>query len=146
MELKTLIVLLTFCAGAIFTLVDIGGDLALAHEYWSYCNETLIYPHEQSKTNETSNELSNGLGGVWSCLFAFPTTLWIALCGIVQFFIVARCVYRGDARLKVLPKPIRILLLCSSLILLGPVVVNVFGAALVLQNGNDDQRAEDMVR
>ena len=143
MEFQSLFALLTFCTGVIFTSVDIGSDVALAQEYWSNC-----FKNDSNKTidNNTAYDPSNRLDAGDNCVFTMPTTLWIALCGIVQFFIIARCLYRGDARVKVLPKPIRALLLCSSLILLGPIVLNVFGAALVLQHTNDDRRTEDIVR
>ena len=78
--------------------------------------------------------------------FAILTTSWIAAGGLFQFLIVVFLFYRRDSRLQVLPKCICILLLIASPVLLGPVVVYVFGVFFVIKNiettliGKDIQR------
>ena len=42
MKFGTLLAILTFCAGAAFTLLGIGNDIYLAYEYWN--NSYLINP------------------------------------------------------------------------------------------------------
>ena len=119
MKFGTMLAVLTFCAGATFTLVDIGADTFLAFEYWNIsCNFN----------SKVEGWPSNGIRPFHNGIFAKWTTFWIGLGGIAQTFLVARFLFRGDDRLIWLPKSIRILLLLSSPVLLGPVIINVFGA------------------
>ena len=130
--------ILTFCAGATFTMVDIGTDISLAHEYWN--NSGIV----RDWLNE--DKTSNGLGPFQNSIFAIPTTVWILLGGLIQFLLVAFFLHRGDDRLKWLPKSIRILLLLCSPILLGPVVVNAYGVFFVVCNADNDEIQNDILR
>ena len=78
--------------------------------------------------------------------FAIFTTSWILAGGLFQFFVVLYLFYRRDSRLQVLPKWIRILLLIVSPILLGPVVVYVFGVFFVMKNTRIGSIQEDIQR
>ena len=178
MEFRTLIAVLTFCGGAVFTLVDIGTDIALAHQYW---NDSSFVRGRVNITNYTrlSNGLaeyeywnggdlvhgwlnetqisngrgwlvtkltSNGIGPGGNSFLAILTTLWIALGGLIQFIFAARLLYQNKDRLNFLSKSIRVLLLFCSPILLGPVIVNVYGAIFVIQNAGDNGVWNDIQR
>ena len=122
MKFGTLIGVLTFCAGVAFTLVDIGSDIKLAHEY---CNGQRHNVHK---------------------IFFYLTTVWILLGGLAQFCLVAFFLLRGDPRLIWLPKSIRTLLLLCSPILMAPVIVNVYGVILVTCHVDEDGRQDDILR
>ena len=137
MKFGALMAILTFCAGAAFTLVDIGTDASLAYEYWN--NSEMVRGLLQS----------NGLPTEVNAVFAILTTVWIGLGGLIQFLLVAFFLLRDDARLSWLHKSIRILLLLCSPILLGPVIVNLYGAIFVIRNidnNNEIQTQDDITR
>ena len=136
MQFRTSMAILMFCAGATFTMVDIGTDISLAHEYWN--NSGIV------RRWWSEYETSNGLHSYANFVFAIPTTVWILLGGLIQFLLVAYFLCRGDARLTWLPKSVRILLLFCSPILLGPVVVNIYGAVFVIRT-NDDIRIQNVI-
>ena len=96
MKFGTLTAILTFCAGATFTLVDIGTDVALAYEYWN--GSYFVRPYL------LCNETSNGLCPVHNSPYAILTTVWIGLGGSIQFLLVAYFLRRGDDRLYWLPE------------------------------------------
>ena len=96
MKFGTLTAILTFCAGATFTLVDIGTDVALAYEYWN--GSYFVRPYL------LCNETSNGLCPVHNSPYAILTTVWIGLGGSIQFLLVAYFLQRGDDRLDWLPE------------------------------------------
>ena len=138
MEFATLVAILTFCAGAAFTLIDIGSDGLLAYEYWNNSYVVRDYVRAEHATN--------GLYSTHNSLFAILTTFWIGLGGIAQAVVVVYFFVRHDDRLNVLPKSIRIILLLSTPILMGPVVVNLYGASFVFRNANDAQLQENIQR
>ena len=138
MKLGTLIAILTFCAGAAFTLVDIGSDAALAYEYWNNSDSVRGWLY--------SNQTSNSLSSAYNFVFAFYTTVWLALGGLVQFILVARSLYRRDVRLDCLPKTVKILLLLSSPFLMAPVIVNAHGVISVIRNSEDDRTQDSVLR
>ena len=78
------------------------------------------------------------LTGVGGILFAILTGSWIILGGLLQLIIVSRLLCRRDACLEPIPTSIRILLFFASLILLGPVIVNLYGAYVLFRNGAVD--------
>ena len=135
MKFGKLIAILMFCAGAAFTLLDIGTDVSLAyeytHEYWN--DITIILPDLEVALSVSS-------------FFSILTTMWIGLGGMFQFGVVARFLFRGDARLNWLPKSIRVLLLFCSPILLGPVVLNLYGAVFVMRNDDNIGTKNDILR
>ena len=96
MKFGTLTAILTFCAGATFTLVDIGTDVALAYEYWN--GSYFVRPYL------LCNETSNGLCPVQNSPYAILTTVWIGLGGSIQFLLVAYFLQRGDNCLDWLPE------------------------------------------
>ena len=134
MKFGKLIAILTFCAGAAFTLLDIGTDVSLAYEYYNYS-------YFVRGNTRTSHVLDGALS-----LLAVLTTMWIGLGGLFQFGLVARFLCRGDDRLTWLPKSIRVLLLSCSLILLGPVVVSLYGAVFVIRNDDNIETKDDILR
>ena len=134
MKFGKLIAILTFCAGAAFTLLDIGTDVSLAYEYYNYS-------YFVRGNTGTSHDLDGALS-----LFAILTTIWIGLGGLFQFGLVTRSLCRGDDRLNWLPKSIRVLLLLCSPILLGPVVVSLYGAVFVIRNDDNIETKNDILR
>ena len=66
--------------------------------------------------------------------------------GGFQFLLVLYLYCRRDSRLEVLPKSIRILLLIASPILLGPVVVYVFGVCFVIKDIQNPSIQKDVQR
>ena len=138
MKFGTLLAIFTFCAGAAFTLVDIGSDISLAYEYW----DNSQYVREWLESTETSN----GKDSWENTIFAFITAVWIGLGGVFQFLLVAYLLCRGDNRLTVLPTSVQILLLLCSPILLGPVVVSLYGAVFVIRNDDNIETKNDILR
>ena len=134
MKFGTLLAVLTFCIGAAFTLFDIGTDASLAYVYWNGSYEV----HGLSTIN--------GIGSHINSLFAYPTTIWIVLGGLSQFILIAYYLHRGDNRLSWLPKSIRYLLLPCSAILLGPVIVNLYGAFYDLSYADKSSFNDDILR
>ena len=94
-----------------------------------------ICHHKCSDQSDSSNPI-----------FAMFTTSWIVLGGLAQSFLVARLLFRGDARLIWLPKPIQILLLICAPILMAPVIVNVYGVIFVTRHADEDGLKEDILR
>ena len=138
MSFGTILTIIRFCAGAIFSLIDIGGDALLAYNYWKYSNNA---------TADKETEITpNGLPIESNLILAGMTTAWIVLGG---FFQACYCVYlfvRRDPRLGILAKPIKILLLASTTVLMRPVVINIFGAYFVFRNTNADNLQEEIER
>ena len=142
MKFGTLIAILTFSAGAAFTLIDIGFDMKLATEYW---NSKGIFGCFWNCTNSVCNQICmTEPEDVF--LFFILTTVWIVLGGLVQSFLVARYLFRGDARLIWLPKSIRVLLLICAPILMAPVIVNVYGVFFVTRHADEDRIQDDVLR
>ena len=137
MKIRVLLAILTFCAGAAFTLVDIGTDFALAFEYWS--NSKILHP-EYRNYADTTNDLQPHHNSV----FAVLTTTWIGLGGVAQVIIVLYFSIRHDDRLEILPKWVRNAFLNWTAFLLGPVLVDAFGAYYVFQNASDE-RIQDII-
>ena len=64
-----LLTIIRFCAGAIFSLIDIGGDALLAYNYWKYSNNA---------TADKETEITpNGLPIESNLILAGITTAWI---------------------------------------------------------------------
>ena len=139
MDFSTLTMIVSFCLGAIFTLVDIGTDALLVKEYYS---GIYVDNHREAKWNETSN----GLAGEDNIRFASLSLIWMALGGFGQACVVLYLLFRGDERLHVLPKPLRILLLPTSLILMGPAVINIFATFYVIRHVGQLQLREKTER
>ena len=77
--------------------------------------------------------------------FAILTTGWIAAGGLFQFFIIFHLFRRQDFRLGILPKSVQIILLLASPILLGPVIVYMYGIIFLL-SGKKDQPFQQGVK
>ena len=166
MKFESFIAILTFSVGVAFTLIDTGFDMKLASEYWngSYC----IFGCESTwddcyqncnQTDGDSDCFRNCTEFKYNChhkcsgqsdssnpIFAMFTTSWIVLGGLAQSFLVARLLFRGDARLIWLPKPIQILLLICAPILMAPVIVNVYGVIFVTRHADEDGIQDDVLR
>ena len=138
MKFGTLMAILTFCAGATFTCVDIGADILLAYEYWN--NSEFVQGDLHAINTSNGMHASNNSG------LSIATTIWITLGGLIQFVLVAYFLCRGDERLTWLPKSIRVLLLLCSPILLGPVVVSLYGAVFVIRNDDNIETKNDILR
>ena len=123
MKFGTLLVIITFCAGAAFTLVDIGSDSALAVKYWNGRNSALGDYH-----------------------YAILTTTWIGLGGVSQLILVIYWLFRRVDRLDILPKVTRIGLFLATTVLMGPVVINLYGALYVFRNRNKEHVQESVKR
>ena len=134
----TILTIIRFCAGAIFSLIDIGGDALLAYNYWKYSNNA-------TADNETENT-ANGLPFESNLMLAGMTTGWIVLGGFFQTCYCVHLFVRRDPRLGILAIPIQILLLTSTTVLMGPVVINIFGAFFVFRNRNADNLQEEIER
>ena len=163
MKFGSLIAILTFSAGAAFTLIDIGFDMKLAAEYWNdpYCtvNCRSIWDDCMRNCNCTDffcfmNCIKIRRDCFLKCpnnpeemyLFFILTTMWIILGGLVQSILVARYLCRGDARLIWLPKSIRFLLLICAPILMAPVIVNVYGVIFVTRHADEDGIQDGVLR
>ena len=138
MDFSTLMIFSSFCVGAVTTLVDIGTDALLVKEYFN----GIHIDNREAKYNETSN----GLAGEDNQFFGVFSSTWMALGGLGQACVVLYLLIRGDERLHALPKPLRFLLLPTSLILMGPVVINVFAAFFVIRHVGEIQLREKTER
>ena len=123
-----------FCFGAAFTIVDIGSDIALAVEYWNY-----------SKTGSWS-PLENNMNFENNTIFAGLTTGWIVLSAVCQFFLVIYLKCRQDPRLIFLPPLVQFLLFLWTPICLGPVVIYLHGASLLICRRNIVSIQKDVTR
>ena len=165
MKFSTLIGILTLCSGTVFTLVDLGSDVALAYEYWNYSvtptlsstewfnisNYSIYSNHSIYLAYRNTTEYRRaegeytryyiteygGLSRGENSDYAVLTIFWISLGGLVQFIFVL-C-FQGKACMKWLPKPIRMLLLLCSLFLMAPVVINTYGAISIICNSDEDE-------
>ena len=80
----------------------------------------------------------------YDTLYFILTTAWISLGGLVQTIAVIVLLCKGDSRLRPFRVPLRVLLCLSAPILLAPVVTNVFGAYLIICDG--DNATEDLLK
>ena len=80
----------------------------------------------------------------YNTLHFILTTTWISLCGFIQMITVIVLLCKGDSCLRPFGVPLRVLLCLSAPILLAPVVTNIFGAYLLICNG--DNATEDLVK
>jgi hypothetical protein len=146
MEFKELPTLLTFLFGAGFTLMDIGIDNLLVYEYASkeYDNrtlETLYNLYDEHFSKQQAPYLLVFYFDVRRCLpsnlFTFLTAMWIILGGMGQTATIIHFHRKKDPLLSTLPTPVRQLVCCTAPILLAPVVLNIYGAYLVLKKKPD---------
>ena len=118
-------------------------DLEYSWSKWNIMNYIAEYCQDW-KENKVSVNVWNF--GYWNIgrfakieevsqrLFAILTTCWIFTGGLAQFCIILYLMScrKDSQRLSILPKPIQIILLMASPILLGPVVVHVYGIYVIL--------------
>ena len=126
MALQKVIIILGFCLGAVFTMVDITSDGKLAYEF--------INNGSRLSNNSMWTQIQ-----IQQFFFGALTLIWIGLGGICQAVYIIYLLVVKDSRLHDFPSWIRCILLLSSMVLLGPVVVYVFGAITVLRSANNDQ-------
>ena len=125
-----------------FTLVDIFTDISFAVQYLAISRSHIVkrlngrYGYYRGEYFD-SQSLD---------IYAIFTTVWIALGlgGLAQFSLVAN--FLVGCRLNKLPNSIRCILLLCSLFLLGPVVINVFGAIFVIRNADEVGIWDDVQR
>ena len=144
MKFGAIFSIVMFCAGAAFTLVDIGTDISLAYEYWnnSYIINGNEYEYVEFEGEYDYYSLSDRDYSTYSIL----TTVWIALGGLIQFLLMVNFLCRDDGILNCLPKSIQILLLFCSPILMAPVVVNLYATFFVFHNANDASLQDAILR
>ena len=132
MEIKAFFVIVAFLLGAAFVMTDISTDSYLLIDYlnqWSACpNYTIDCSWKKAPLGPIAKH------------FAIVTGLWIGLGGVFQFAVAVFLTVRNapDNPFKRLPLQIRYLVLGSSLILLSPVILNLYGAYTVIQKGVSD--------
>ena len=102
----------TYIIGAIFVLMDISSDTILFMGYIN--NHRFPFP-----------------------IFAIFTGIWIGLGAILQCGVALFLAIRGgpNGLFKSLPPRIRIFILVTSPLLISPVVLNIYGAYLVIRHG-----------
>ena len=79
-------------------------------------------------------------------IFAILTTAWIGLGGVSQLILFIYLLFRQDDRINILPKWTQIGLLFATTILMGPVLINLYGAFYVFQNRNKEHNQESVKR
>ena len=129
MNCRSLLVIIILSAGATFTLMDVGSSAWFAYKFGS------MYAMEKKNSGEidwVTNKLVHYTLLILSlnCLLSarlqsawFPQASYI----VYLFFIGL------DSPLNVLPKRHQMLLLVSTTILMGHVVINIYGAYFVYQ-------------
>ena len=137
MNFGSLLSIIIFCAGATFTLLDVGSDALLASEYWYHSDK-----NHADERGWTTNKLHYETNFIFACL----TTAWFALGGFFQACWVIYLFIGSDSRLDVLPKRLQILLVVSTTVLMGPVVINIYGAYFVYHNANSGLLQEKINR
>ena len=78
--------------------------------------------------------------------FAILTTSWIVLGGIAQIILVVYLSVCHNDCLNILPKWMQMALLLSTTILMGPVVLNLYGAFYVFRNESHNQIQDSIQR
>ena len=134
-------VFLKFCGGAFFTTVDIGTDTSLVLEYHNvFANlSTKKAPPAFHPIKPLHIDWIRTIGGVEPeiyQIFSSLTMLWICLGGLTQTIAIIYLTIRKPDLFAFFPKPVKVVLVVSSLSLLGPVVVNIFGAIYIIKNRN----------
>ena len=120
MELIYWFTITAFLTGAIFGLTDILSDAFLFMQYTVYVSEEIFQ------------------------IVGILTGTWIGLGGVFQCGVAVFLNIKGepDGPFKSLPVPIRVLVIVTSLILLSPVVLNIYGAYTVTKYGIIDMVTE----
>jgi hypothetical protein len=103
-----------FASGAVFTGVDIGIDISLIN---NYANDTVM-----------------------ADFFIRITACWIFLGGLVQTFVIIYLLRKQDPLVSNLPMPVGILVFCTAPVLMAPVIVNVYGAYLIIKKKPENPR------
>ena len=143
MEIKRWFGIFIFLYCSTFSLVDIGTDIGLAREYYlrglqneSYldCNkENLNTKNYQSSNQSMIKDGDYNQENVENRQIFFPlTAFWIIFGGLVQFIVAVKLFFNDE--FEPLPTRLRLVVLIASMVLMAPVVVYFFGAALLIQN------------
>ena len=125
LKIKQVISISVFLMAAILSIVDVGSDVGLAHQY--YTNYLV------AKTYNGTNEVYKNLH---KDIFAFfiSTGVWIVLGGLLQMTLVFVFFCKKHPSLEPFPQPAFILLCVSAPLLGASFVTNVFAAFLIFRN------------
>ena len=133
---------------------DISGYLDVLNQTYQgvYCDPMdefggnmpfMKYPQETQDFFFTMLQIREVEGGVhWEPYFRYfyPLTGGIIVFGgFMQFLVILRLLCKQDYSLKPFPTPVRVLLLISSFVLMGPVVAAVFGAYYTLRHRENEE-------
>ena len=133
---------------------DISGYLDVLNQTYQgvYCDPMdefggnmpfMKYPQETQDFFFTMLQIREVEGGVhWEPYFRYfyPLTGGIIVFGgFIQFLVILRLLCKQDYSLKPFPTPVRVLLLISSFVLMGPVVAAVFGAYYTLRHRENEE-------
>ena len=135
MEFVIRLAIFSFCAAAVFTIIDVGTDGLLVNEY----NDRFLNASETGEPNwnKADNIVGNAEPELY-LVFKYLTMGCILSGGCVQVAVVIYLFVRADPNLQLLPKPLRVLLLLTAPILMAPVLVNFYAAFYVFRNAEDD--------
>ena len=100
MKFGNLIAILMFCCGAAFTVVDIGTDISLAHNYlnncyvcqgrWTFADLYVCGTYSTHMESPWREVLPHGLNHLENTVYSILTPLWIVLGGLAQFLLGIR--------------------------------------------------------
>ena len=133
MEFVIRLAIFSFIAAAVFTIIDVGTDGLLVDEY----NDKFLNASETGEPNWNKAIFGNAEPELY-LMFKYLTMGCILSGGCVQVAVVIYLFVRADPNLQLLPKPLRVLLLLTALILMAPVLVNFYAAFYVFRNAEDD--------
>ena len=135
MEFVIRLAIFSFIAAAVFTIIDVGTDGLLVNEY----NDRFLNASETGEPNwNKADKIFGNAEPELYLVFKYLTMGCILSGGCVQFAVVIYLFVRADPNLQLLPKPLRVLLLLTALILMAPVLVNFYAAFYVFRNAEDD--------
>ena len=137
MEFVIRLAIFSFIAAAVFTIIDVGTDGLLVNEY----NDRFLNASETGEPNWNNPDIfyiRRHAEPELYLVFKYLTMGCILSGGCVQFAVVIYLFVRADPNLQLLPKPLRVLLLLTALILMAPVLVNFYAAFYVFRNAEDD--------
>ena len=144
MEFAIVLTILLLCVSAVLTINDVGVDTLLVKEYHDrFLNQTATKPFD---ANYTWFEVIYYVDPQIYLLFKYLTVLWIASGGTIQSVVIIFLLIRQDPNIQLLPKPVRILVLVTAPLLMGPVVVNLYAAGFVFHNANKDNIQADVTK
>ena len=162
MEFSVIIMLASFISGATFNIMDIGTDLLLIKKY---IHQTIAYEEIRASEVRLREKCATLRNPDWvidchnqgfeerrdileerapldedTWVITVLTGSWIGIGGQFQFIVFLFLIRRGkpNGPFQSLPLPIQLLILITSLFLLSPLVLYLYGTYVLIRFGKND--------